>query len=230
MRAILLAGGYGTRLRPLTDAIPKCLVPIKGVPLLEYWITCLKKSGVEKLLINMHYLPDQVKNFITSSPFASDIEQVFEPDLLGTAGTLLANLHFYQDSDGLLIHADNYTVMDLAELIRAHEMRPKGCLLTMLTFKTDKPQSCGIVEIDSDGIAVRFHEKKPNPPGNLANGAVYILSRELLQLLPVQFSGVSDFSTEVLPKLLGKICCYETRDIFLDIGTPENYLKANTLK
>lgn len=228
MRAILLAGGYGTRLRPLTYSTPKCLVLIKGVPLLGHWIANLKKSGVESILVNMHYLPDKVKKFILDSPYASDIDYVFELDLLGTAGTLLANIDFYQDGDGLLIHADNYTSMELRDLMKAHKMRPKDCLLTMLTFRTDKPESCGIVEVDASGVVVGFHEKKSSPPGNLANGAVYVLSPELLQLLPIQFSWATDFSNDILPKLVGKIFCYETKSIFLDIGTPENYSRANS--
>ena len=98
-----------------------------------------------------------------------------------------------------------------------------------MTFRTETPSSCGIVELDARGVVVGFHEKVAHPPGNLANGAVYILSAELLQLLGTDLRGVTDFSTEVLNCLVGKIYSYETSETFLDIGTLENYAKANAL-
>jgi len=87
--------------------------------------------------------------------------------------------------------------------------------------------TCGIVELDNNGVVVGFHEKVSNPPGNLANGAVYILSAELLEDIVKDPRFVKDFSTEVLSNLLGKIYTYETAEIFLDIGTPDSYKKAN---
>ena len=98
--------------------------------------------------------------------------------------------------------------------------------MTMLTFRTDNPSSCGIVELDDRGVVVGFHEKLESPPGNLANGAVYILSKEFLKHLATELRSATDFSTEILPRFVGKIYSYETRETFLDIGTPETYLKA----
>jgi mannose-1-phosphate guanylyltransferase len=138
-------------------------------------------------------------------------------------------LDFFGDSDGLLIHADNYCLADFSAFLQAHSNRPPECVLTMMTFRTETPSSCGIVELDARGVVVGFHEKVAHPPGNLANGAVYILSAELLQLLGTDLRGVTDFSTEVLNCLVGKIYSYETSETFLDIGTLENYAKANSL-
>ena len=99
--------------------------------------------------------------------------------------------------------------------------------MTMMTFRTDTPSTCGIVELDKRGVVVGFHEKVSEPPGNLANGAVYILSAELLERLGTDMSTVNDFSTEVLHHFVGQIYTYETPALFLDIGTPESYERAN---
>ena len=107
MRALLLAAGLGTRLRPLTDTIPKCLVPIVGKPLLEYWFKLLSDAGVHPVLVNTHYFPEKVMAHIENSRFSSIVKIVHEDELLGTAGTLLANRDFFGDEPLMLIHADN---------------------------------------------------------------------------------------------------------------------------
>jgi mannose-1-phosphate guanylyltransferase len=96
----------------------------------------------------------------------------------------------------------------------------------MMIFSTDEPSLCGIVEVDDRRVVMGFHEKIQNPPGNLANGAVYALSSKFIAMLDKEFANASDFSTEVLPRLVGKIFTYHTHEAFLDIGTPENYLKV----
>ena len=227
MRVLLLAGGLGTRLRPLTENIPKCLVQIKGKPLLGIWLERLTSAGFGPFLINTHYLADQVEAYIESSQFRDKVELVNEPQLLGTAGTLLANLDFFNGSDGLVIHADNYCLSDFNAFQEAHFKRPKECLMTMMTFRSSTPSSCGIIELNERGIVTAFHEKVDKPPSNLANGAVYILSKELLFLLGSSFYGVTDFSTEVINRIVGKIYSYETKEVFLDIGTPKSYEQAN---
>jgi mannose-1-phosphate guanylyltransferase len=229
MKAILLAAGFGTRLRPLTNDIPKCLVPINGKPLLQIWLENLTNAGVNSFLINTHYLSNQVNEFITFSKFHNKCILNYEEILLGTAGTLLNNLDFIGNGDCLLIHADNYCLADFNEFQKAHNQRPKDCLFTLMLFESDTPTECGIVEIDSQGVLIGFHEKIKNPPGNLANGAVYLLSHEFISILIREFANVSDFSNEVLPRFLGKIYTYRTKEIFIDIGTPKAYLKANNI-
>lgn len=226
MKVILLAAGLGTRLRPITDSVPKCLVLIKGVPLLGIWLTRLKASNLGPYLLNTHYLAKQVQNFVENSDFNEDVELVHESELLGTAGTLRHNLDFFSGSEGMLIHADNYCLANLAEFVAAHRNRPDGCLMTMMTFKTDTPSTCGIVELNKEGVVIGFHEKVSNPPGNIANGAIYILSKELINQYKKIFSGATDFSTEVIPALVGKIYAYQTEMSLIDIGTVENYNKV----
>ncbi|MCQ8127909.1 nucleotidyltransferase family protein [Methylomonas rivi] len=227
MRALLLAAGFGSRLRPLTDFTPKCLVPVKGQPLLGIWLERLTQAGIGPFMINTHYLAEQVDSFIESSPYRERVELVNETILRGTAGTLIANLPFFHGRDGMLIHADNYCLADLAGFLRAHANRPAECLITMMTFRTENPSACGIVELDDRGVVVGFHEKVANPPGNLANGAVYILTAELLEKMNTEWRTAQDFSTEVLNRLVGRIYSYETAELFLDVGTPESYAKAN---
>ena len=227
MRALLLAAGYGTRLRPLTDTIPKCLVPIKGQPLLGIWLENLTRAGIGPFLINTHYLAHQVEAYLQASPYRNQVTLVHESELLGTAGTLIANLGFFEDEDGMLIHADNYCMADFQALVQAHRQRPPECLMTMMTFRTDDPASCGIVELDAHGVVMGFHEKVAAPPGNLANGAVYILSAELLERMSKDLHSVKDFSTEVLHRFVGQIYTHETSEVFLDVGTPEAYTAAN---
>jgi len=229
MNAILLAAGFGTRLRPLTDTVPKCLVPIDGEPLLDIWLRRLADAGIAKFLVNTHYLGATVSGHLQGSHYRDRIRVVYEETLLGTAGTLLANLDFLDGADGFLIHTDNWCVGDLDAFVVAHRNRPADCLMTMMCFRTPTPSTSGIVELDSRGVVVGFHEKVAAPPGNLANSAVYLLSAELQQLLRTRFPDALDFSTEVMPHLVGKICAWETSDPFLDIGTPQTYAQACAL-
>ena len=127
-----------------------------------------------------------------------------------------------------MIHSDNFTTSNLHGLINAHKNKSKNCLLTMLTFRTITPKSCGIVDINKEGIVQAFHEKVNNPPSNLANGAIYIFNKELSKWLKLQNRQLKDFSNDVLPYLTGKIQTWHTREFFIDIGTPESLKVART--
>ena len=225
MRAILLAAGLGTRLRPLTDTTPKCLVPINGKPLLDIWCESLLAAGVTKFLINLHYKSEVVQQHLAQSKFAKNIETVFEPALLGTAGTIVANNDFFDGQDGILLHADNYSEADIAQLIAAHTNRPKNCELTMLAFRTPTPHTCGVLEVDSNNILKQMYEKSPDDNGNLANAAFYILTKKLIN----ELRNETDFSNEVIPKCYGKALVVETAETFIDIGTPESYAHAQMI-
>lgn len=230
LRALLLAAGLGTRLRPITEHTPKCLVEVAGEPLLGRWLRQLEAAGCEAVLINTHYLADQVEVFLQQrAPSAMRVQTIHEPELLGTAGTLLANRVFFEGATGLLIHADNAMAGDLDGLLNAHAARPSGCLLTMLTFRTDQPRSCGIVATDGRGVVTAFHEKVADPPGNCANGALYAFDASFLDRLACMEPLPSDFSTEVIPTLMGRIHTWHTHHPYLDIGTPEALVAAQQL-
>ena len=227
MRTFLLAAGLGTRLRPLTYNIPKCLVSIKGLPLLGIWLKRLTEANIGPFLINTHYLPEQVEAFIKASPYYEQVTLINEIELKGTAGSLIANLDFFQGEEGLIIHADNYCLADFTAFQRAHINRPAECLMTMMTFRTNNPSSCGIVKLNERGIVSDFYEKVDQPPGNLANGAIYILTPELLKKLGTDYHESKNFSTEIISRFIGQIYSYETSEIFIDIGNEDNYNQAN---
>ena len=232
IRALLLSAGFGTRLRPLTLNKPKCLIEINGKPILENWLEKLSNINVDKILVNTHYLSDQVDNFLDKHFLhnAQKIEKFHEKNLLGTAGTLIANYKFFKNYTGMMIHSDNYTKMNLSDFVKRHHERPKNCLITMLTFSTNRPNSCGIVELDINGVVKLFHEKVSNPPGNIANGAVYLFDNDFLEWLVKNHPEAKDFSTEVLPFLLGKIYTYHTNMSYVDIGTNESLEEARSLR
>jgi mannose-1-phosphate guanylyltransferase len=226
MRALLLAAGFGTRLRPLTDNTPKCLIEVQGKPLLDYWLEHLFSAGVERALVNTHYLSEVVEAHVARSPWRDQIDLVYEPSLLGTGGTIAANAGWAQNQPLIVAHADNLTDFDVRSFIAAHAARPKNACMTMLAFRTDDPKSCGILECDSAGLVQGFHEKVENPPGDRANAAVYLLEPEVLDLTKSFGRDVIDFSTEVIPLLIGRILAVDLDCYHRDIGNPEALRKA----
>jgi len=219
MRALLLAAGLGTRLAPITNTIPKCLVEIDGKPLLGYWLELLTRSGISDILINLHYLPHLVEAFVKNHPCAGTATTVFEDRLLGTGGTLLNNKAHFAGGPVMVIHADNLSLFNVKAFVKCFEQRPEGVDITMMTFRTDAPETCGIVELDAGGIVRGFHEKVKNPPGNLANAAVYIISPAVMTFLESLGKDAVDFSTEVLPRYVGRINTFENTIYHRDIGT-----------
>jgi mannose-1-phosphate guanylyltransferase len=202
------------------------MVMINGRPLLEYWLELLFGAGIERVLINTHWLAEQVDAYVKASHWSSRIDLVHEGELLGTGGTVLANRQWFQDRPFMLAHADNLTDFDVAGLIEAHRMRPSGHLMTMLGFRTDDSRSCGILELDDRSTVLAFHEKIKQPPGNLANGAVYIFESEIINAIAGRGTPVVDLSTEIIPQFLGRILCVETKGYHRDIGTLESLRRA----
>jgi len=201
-------------------------MPINGHPLLEYWLGILQKSNITNVLVNTHYFSEKVKNFLKQRHFLGWVELTYESNLLGTAGTIRKNINFYKDSTVLLVHADNWICCDFSDFLDYHNsQRPKNTLITMMTFVCSDPSLCGIVELDGNGIVTRFHEKVANPPGKLANAAVYLLEPEVVNWI-MNNPEVSDFSTQVLPKFLGKIATWENKGIHRDIGIIETLKEA----
>lgn len=218
-RALLLAAGLGSRLHPYTENWPKCLMPVQGRPLLEYWFSILQKAKISNVLVNTHHHSDLVMGFLQRPSLVNWVKAIFEKDLLGTAGTLRVNKDFFRESTLLLVHADNLCCCDFSKFLNFHHNeRPKGTIMTMMTFRTPKPSTCGIVEIDDDGVIQAFHEKILNPPSNLANAAVYLIEAEIIDWI-LQHPKVSDFSTEVLPHFVGRIATWQNENVLRDIGS-----------
>jgi mannose-1-phosphate guanylyltransferase len=227
MRALLLAAGFGTRLRPVTETVPKCLVPIRGRPLLDYWFDLLLPSAVERILVNTSYLSEQVHDHVMASKWRDRVDLVREETLLGTGGTVLANRNWFGQGPFMVAHADNLTNFDASALARAHAARPGGCVITMLAFHTDTPHLCGILELDQNAIVQEFHEKVKNPPGKLANAAVYVFESEIIGYIAALGKPVVDLSTEVIPSFVGRIAVVEHRGYHRDIGSLESLNRAN---
>src|SRR4051794_13309803 len=227
MRALLLAAGVGSRLRPLTNTTPKCLVRVHDRPLLDYWLDLVFEGGIERALLNTHWLAEQVRAHVAQSRWRDRIDLVHEDELLGTGGTVLANRAWFGDQPFLVAHADNLTDFDVKGLLSAHRGRPPGCIMTMLGFRTDDPSSCGILELDDQDRVLAFHEKVNNPPGNLANGAVYVFDPAVIADIAALGKPIVDLSTEIIPNYLGRILCVETSGYHRDIGNPESLRRAH---
>src|ERR1700674_2069770 len=225
-KALLVAAGIGSRLRPLTDVVPKCLIPINGRPLLGLWLEMLQEAGFDEVVVNLHHHADLVREYVWRSPYARLVTLVHEPELLGTGGTLLANKDRLARGPNLFAHPDNPHRFAPLQFLAAHAARPPEAALTMMTFRTDTPSDCGIVERDQRGMVVGFYEKLSNPPGDIANAAVYVLEPEVFAALQSLGKHHIDFSTEVLPRYLGRIYTVHNELYHRDIGTLAQLARA----
>ena len=223
MKAYLLAAGEGTRLGQLTETIPKCLVPIKGKPLLHYWLRLCERYGISHLLLNLHHLPHLVEQFLDSASYRPKIKTFYEEKLLGSAGTIAANQDFVAGEEAFFIlYADNLTNANLEKMRKFHMNH--GGICTIGLFKANNPKECGIAELNADGLVVDFVEKPDHPKSDLANAGVYIANPEIFDYIPKR--EIVDLGFDVLPRLAGKMYGYLIREYLLDVGTWENYKKA----
>ena len=230
MKAFLLAAGEGRRLRPLTDTTPKCLVPICGTPLLGIWLGLLERSGVTDVLINLHYRHDQVRRFLDSYPTTLRVETVYEPRLVGSAGTVVANRSFVAGEPTFLVaYADNLTRLDVGRMRRHHDAA--GTAATIAVSYTDRPSEKGTVVLDGDGRITAFEEKARHPKSHLANAGVYLARPALFEYVPdrVPEDGVLDFGFHVLPRMVPNLSAYHVDEMLIDIGTLDDYAKAQTI-
>lgn len=221
----MLAGGLGTRLRPITDSTPKCLVPIVGRPLIDYWFDALAAAGVRDVLVNTHHLPDPVRQYIAwrNAGGLFHVAETFEPELLGSAGTIAANRAFADGADDIVvIYADNLSTINLADGLAFH--RAHDDPFTMMLFRADNPKACGIAELDSTGRVVDFVEKPDDPKSDLANAGVYILSADAYR--EIADMGAFDFGFDVLPKFVGRMRGMPIEGFHLDVGTHDALVRA----
>jgi mannose-1-phosphate guanylyltransferase len=220
MKAFLLAAGVGARLRPLTDQVPKCLIPIGGKPLLEIWFEQLEQLGVTDVRVNTHHLAEQVEAYIAARPpSAMRISTFHEPELLGSAGTIRANRKWLeQERDFLIVYADNLTDANLGDFVRFHRERQAD--FTLALFQTKNPSECGIVVRDEAGLVTEFQEKPASPKSSWANAGLYMARPSLFDAIPDK-SGVCDFGFDVLPRLMGRMYAFPLSGFYCDIGTVE---------
>jgi mannose-1-phosphate guanylyltransferase len=224
MKAFLLTAGLGTRLHPITLTLPKCLVPIAGKPLINWWFESMQQAGVTEVLINLHHLPDMVMAHVNTLDTPIKVEFVYEQILLGSAGTLRANKSFVANEASFFIfYGDNLTNTSLSNLYNFHDSQSHA--FTMALFETNNPSGCGIVSLNSDATITSFEEKPANPTSNLANAGLYVASPTVIDLID-SAKTPADIGFDLLPLLVGKMRGYKINDYLIDIGTHKNLEKA----
>ena len=223
MKAFLLAAGIGSRLRPITDATPKCMLVIGGRPLLDIWLNAFACAGVDEVLINLHHLPDVVRRHLAAHIGPPAVRTVYEPELLGSAGTLVANRQWVDDEEFFLAcNADNLTDFDLQSLISAHrEYRP---IATLTVFHSPNPSAGGVVEIDTVGRVIGFAEKPSQPVSDLTNAGMYAFHPRALD--EIDAAPPNDIGYDLVPRLVGRAQAILVDSYFRDIGTADAYRLA----
>ncbi len=229
MTGVILAGGKGTRLRPLTYAGPKGLVPLVNKPFLEYQVELLRTHGIHRIVLSVNYLAEEFsRHFQDGTSWGVSIQYAREKTPLGTAGAI-KNCEPYLDKGRVLVlNGDVLTDIDLQALVAEHEDR--GSLVTIATTTVENPTAYGLVITDRAGYVAAFLEK----PGwdeaatNTVNAGVYVLEPSVVESLPA--GREVSFERDIVPALLeqkARVGAFAARGYWLDIGTLRNYLKAH---
>lgn len=236
MKAIILCAGKGERLRPLTESMPKPMIPINGKPILEYLILLCKKHKINDIALNTSYLPNSIKSYFgDGSKWGVKVRYSFESTLLGTAGAL-NNFRDFINETFFVVYGDNVTDLDLSEMLRYH--KSKRALATLFLYKEemiDKQTSIGLVVVDSSYKVTEIIENPSEPDKfrigkiplqrTFINSGVYIFEPEILKLIS---EGFSDFAKDVLPLVLktGKVYGFTSKCYFKEVGQFSRYSKA----
>lgn len=223
MKAFLLAAGLGARLRPITDTIPKCMLAIDGRPLLDIWLDEFDRAGIDEVLVNLHHLPDVIRRHLDARVVGPAIRTFFEPELLGSAGTLAANRAWVDREDMFLAcNADNLTDFDLRSLIQAHQAH--GAVATLTVFHSERPSAGGVVELDAAGTVTGFTEKPVKPVSDLVNAGMYAFHPSVLD--EIIGSPPRDIGYDLLPTLVGRAWAVLVEGYLRDVGTVDAYQRA----
>jgi len=230
LKALVLAGGFGTRLRPLSCTRPKMLFPVANQPLLDWTLKNLAEGGVDTVILAVNYMAEALVRYFGPTKFDLGILYSREERPLGTGGPIKRAADMLKDGDPFLVlNGDVISDIDYKRLVDFH--RREGGLGTIALFQVPDPSRYGAVELDGDGRILRFVEK-PEPgraPSNLVNAGIYVLDQKVLDYIP-EGRPVST-EKEVFPVLAkeGVLYGYEARGLWVDIGVPEDYLTANSL-
>ncbi len=227
--AIVLAGGFATRLRPLTLTKPKPLLPVLDRPLLDWILEGLEKAGIKRVILSVRYMADKIKERYGSGFNSLELEFVEEDRPLGDAGPIrLVDTLIGLTDTFLVVNGDIFTNIDFAEVIRYHKR--VGAVATIVLTEVDDPSRYGVAVIDEDTRITRFVEKPPRDqaPSNLVNAGIYVFEREVLKYIPETRERLK-IAKHVLPKLVeeGKAYGYLFKGLWRDIGVPRDYLLAN---
>jgi len=229
MRAMVMAAGLGTRLRPLTYEVPKPLVPVANRPIMEHVLRLLAQHGLGEVIANLHWFPDTVRErFGDGSASGVELTYRFEPELLGTAGGVRNVRDFFGSEPFLVMAADPLTDVDLADLVQAH--RSHGGIATLAVKRVSNVSEYGVVISGSDGRIQGFQEK-PDPAealSDLASCMIYVLEPEVFDYFPD--APAVDFALDVFPALLDHdvpFHVHETDAYWNDVGSIREYLQGN---
>lgn len=201
MKAVVLAAGRGTRLGPLTESLPKPMLPVGGRPVVDHLLDLLRRAGVREVFMNLHHRGEALSGYCgNGARWGLRMTYAVEPQLLGTAGALRNFAEHLAGEPFFVVYGDNYLACDPAALWRFHEARDG--LASIALFEKEDVTGSGIVDLDGEGRVLRFVEK-PAPGeafSHLVNGGVYVLSPAIFPLLPDHLP--CDFGRDVFPKLL----------------------------
>ena len=225
MKAFVLAAGLGTRLRPLTDHIPKPLIPILNIPSLFYTLFLLKQAGIREIICNIHAHADAIKNFIKASDLPGlEISFSEEPVILGTGGGLKKCENLLGTNEFLLVNSDIITDIDFRALLRHHQ--ESGHPGTLTLYATPEASSIGYVGVE-DGLVKDFNNRRQT---NLVSSFIYtgtaVLSPDIFRFMKAEFSGIVDTGfTGLIDN--GGLGYYQHKGLWMDIGTMQSYWQAN---
>jgi mannose-1-phosphate guanylyltransferase len=225
MDAVVLAGGFGTRMRPLTLTRPKPLLPIVNEPMIDHVVRWLPDE-VERVVLAVNYMADAIRDHLGQVDLGKEVVVVEEDEPLGTGGAFKNALGAVEGDDFIGLNGDVITSLDMTEMVSFH--RAKGGIGTIALWKVDDPSRYGVVELDARGRILSFVEK-PAPglaPSNLINAGVYLLRTEILDL--VEPSIPTSIEREVYPRVLDRdLLGFRFSGFWVDAGTPEAYLQTH---
>ncbi len=228
MKAVIMAGGMGTRLRPVTGGAPKPMVPLLGVPIMEHIINLLRAHGFTELCAALKYRAgDIMAYFGDGSRFGVNLQYRIEQEALGTAGGVKNCADFYGDEDFLVISGDAACDFDLGVLMRAHQQRRVA--VTLALCRSADPLSYGLAVTDSESIIRGFVEKPdwPRVVTDLVNTGIYVVSPRAMALVPD--SAPFDFAKDLFPLLMRrgeKLLGLAMDGYWCDVGDPLNYYRC----
>jgi len=223
LKAVILAGGFGTRLRPLSYSYPKPMVPIRGKPFLQYLLDSLKVQGVSEFILCLHYMADRfIDYFGDGSKFGYRITYSIEEKPMGTAGAL-RKAENYMDSTFLVLNGDTYLDVDIQKMLRFHRNNENTGTIALVKMKKNTSRY-GLVEVSPNYRIVGFSEKVHVSEGYINTG-VYIFEKKILDYIPANRK--ISLEKEILPNILSKekICGFPVDGYFIDIGIPEDYYR-----
>lgn len=222
MQAVIMAGGYGTRLKPLTDELPKPMVPIINRPIIGLIVEHLKKYGFDDIIITLGYKPQEIIGYLgDGGRFGVKIRYNIEQQPLGTAGSVKSVFDMLEKTF-LVISGDAFTNINLKKFVDFHMAHERA--ITLAVKQMDNVEGFGVVKFDDDGNVLKFLEKPKYTTEKFVNTGIYMLEKKILQNTP---NGKFDFAKDFFPFIMDEMKAYVMREFWSDIGTLSSYYLTN---